>query len=333
MSQKTVLVCGGAGYIGSHIVKALIKSGYAPVVVDNLSTGHRAAIPETLPFVQADVRDKAAMVRVLSEHKPIAVMHFCADSLVGVSVKDPLKYYDNNVGGAIALLQAMVECGVKKLVFSSTAAVYGMPDKTPIEEDDPTLPANPYGETKLAIERMLKWSDAAYGLKYVTLRYFNACGADESGTIGEAHEPETHLIPNVLKVPLGQREKISIFGEDYKTRDGTCVRDYIHVTDLADAHVRALAYLEGGNDQSQTLNLGSGTGFTVKEIVEMARDVTGHPIPAEIGPRRGGDPDELIASHARARQVLGWEPQFMNVRDCVASAWKWHKTHPNMYKS
>ncbi len=260
-----------------------------------------------------------------------AVIDFAADSLVGESVTEPLKYYNNNVYGTLSLLEVMKEKDVKYIVFSSTAATYGEAEKMPIMEEDPTVPTNPYGETKLAVEKMLKWSDSAYDMKYTVLRYFNVAGAHVSGEIGEDHSPETHLIPIVLQVALGKREKIMMFGDDYDTPDGTCIRDYIHVTDLANAHILALDRLMDGGD-SATFNLGNGQGFSVKEIVEMTREVTEHPIPAEVAPRRAGDPARLIASSAKAQEVLGWEPQFGDVKSVIASAWKWHQGHPNGYE-
>jgi len=243
---------------------------------------------------------------------------------------NPLKYYDNNLYGTKVLLQSMVEHDVKKIVFSSTAATYGEPESIPILESDKTEPTNPYGETKLSMEKMMKWTDVAHGVHYVALRYFNACGAHVSGEIGEAHNPETHLIPLILQVPNGQRESISIFGDDYDTKDGTCVRDYIHVTDLAQAHILAVKYLMDGG-KSDVFNLGNGVGFTVKEVIETARKVTGHPIPAVISPRRGGDPAKLIASSEKAKSILGWKPEHADLEEIIATAWKWHKNHPNGY--
>ncbi|KAJ3220152.1 hypothetical protein HDU67_005476 [Dinochytrium kinnereticum] len=327
-----VLVCGGAGYIGSHVVRELSKLGdkYEIVVLDNLSTGHTQAVPSNISVEVGDIRDKVFLEKVFSTHKPVAVMHLCASISVGESVKDPLGYYENNVSGTITLLQAMQKHDAKYFIFSSTAALFGYPKKTPIEEEDPTFPINPYGDTKLAIEFALKWVDQAHGIKYVCLRYFNACGADASGEIGEDHQDETHLIPLILQVPLGKREKIFIFGDDYNTHDGTCIRDYVHVTDIARAHIGAIDYLVKTNE-SNRFNLGSGKGYTVKEIVDAARKVTGHPIPAEIKTRRPGDPDALIASSERAEKVLGWTRQYKSVEDIVSSAWRWHQTHPTGY--
>ncbi len=324
----TVLVLGGCGYIGSHTVYALAERGEDVVVIDNLETGHIEALHPNARFYQGDIRDRAFVDSVLDKEKIDAVIHFAANSLVGESMSNPLKYYDNNVNGTKVLLQSMVAHGLNKIVFSSTAATYGEPERVPILETDKTEPTNAYGETKLSMEKMFKWTDYAHGLKYVSLRYFNACGAHVSGEIGEAHKPETHLIPLILQVPLGQRETISIYGDDYPTKDGTCIRDYIHVTDLAQAHILAVEYLMKGNE-SNIFNLGNGVGFTVNEVIETARKVTGHPIPATITPRRSGDPAQLIASSDKARSVLGWDPQHADLEEIIASAWKWHSTHPN----
>lgn len=326
----TVLVLGGAGYIGSHTVYALIEKGEDVVIIDNLETGHMEAVHPSARFYKGDIRDRAFVDSVLDKEKIDAVIHFAANSLVGESMTNPLKYYDNNVNGTKVLLQSMVAHGVDKIVFSSTAATYGEPERVPIMETDRTEPTNPYGETKLSMEKMFKWTDRAHGVKYVSLRYFNACGAHISGEIGEAHSPETHLIPLILQVPLGQREKISVFGDDYPTKDGTCIRDYIHVTDLAQAHILAVDYLMKGNE-SNIFNLGNGVGFTVNEVIETARKVTGHPIPAAVAPRRAGDPAQLIASSDKAKTVLGWKPEHADLEEIIATAWKWHSTHPNGY--
>lgn len=326
----TILVLGGAGYIGSHTVYALIEKGVDVVVIDNLETGHIEAVHEKARFYKGDIRDRAFVDSVLDKEKIDAVIHFAANSLVGESMVNPLKYYDNNVNGTKVLLQSMVAYGLDKIVFSSTAATYGEPEKVPILETDRTEPTNTYGETKLAMEKMFKWTDRAHGLKYVSLRYFNACGAHVSGKIGEAHSPETHLIPLILQVPLGQREYISIFGDDYDTSDGTCIRDYIHVTDLAQAHILAVDYLMKGNE-SNIFNLGNGVGFTVKEVIDTARKVTGHEIPARIAERRAGDPARLIASSDKARQVLLWKPEHADLEEIISTAWNWHKNHPNGY--
>lgn len=324
-----ILVTGGAGYIGSHTVAELLARGEEVVIVDNLQQGHRdAVIGGTLEV--GDLRDADFMAQVFSKHSIDAVIHFAANSLVGVSMKEPGAYYHNNVYGTLCLLEAMRNAGVNKIVFSSTAATYGEPERTPILESDRTLPTNTYGETKLAMEKMMHWFDVAHGVKYVSLRYFNAAGSHASGRIGEDHNPETHLIPLVLQVALGQREHISVFGDDYATPDGTCVRDYIHVSDLADAHLRALdRLLDGG--ESAVYNLGNGRGFSVREVIDVAREVTGHPIPAVIVDRREGDPAVLVASADRARTELGWVPQQPGLREIIASAWRWHSEHPRGY--
>lgn len=326
-----IAVLGGAGYIGSHTVKELLSRGYQVSVIDNLQTGFRAAVPAGAEFYEGDIRDEKFLRNVFMGAGFDAVIHFAACSLVGESVTNPLKYYNNNVGGAITLLEVMIEAGIDKIVFSSTAAVYGEPERIPILEDDRTHPTNPYGETKLAMEKLFSWVSKAHGIRFVSLRYFNACGADESGELGEAHNPESHLIPLILQVPNGKREKISVFGTDYETKDGTCVRDYIHVTDLADAHVLAVEYLEKGG-KSDIFNLGNGVGFTVSEVIESARRVTGHEIPELLSERRAGDPAKLVASSEKARQVLGWNPKHADLDEIVGSAWKWHKSHPEGYQ-
>ena len=326
-----ILVLGGAGYIGSHTVYELIAAGRDVVVADNLLTGFKAAVHPKARFYQLDIRDRGALDTLFQAEKIEGVIHFAASSQVGESMSNPLKYYDNNLYGTMVLLQAMVAHGVDKIVFSSTAATYGEPERVPILETDKTVPTNCYGQTKLAMEHMMSWVSKAHGLKYVALRYFNACGAHPSGAIGEAHNPETHLIPLILQVPGGKREKISIFGDDYATHDGTCIRDYIHVSDLAQAHILALDYLLKGGDNN-VFNLGNGVGFTVKEVIDVARKVTGHSIPAEICPRRAGDPAQLVASSEKARTVLGWKPQYDDLETIVATAWAWHKDHPNGYE-
>ena len=326
-----IMVIGGAGYIGSHAVKQLIENQIEVAVIDSLETGHRESIPANVPFYQIDIRDKEALKAVFETEKVDGVMHFAANSLVGESMTKPLKYYNNNVCGTEALLEVLVETGVKYIVFSSTAATYGEVETMPITEETPTYPTNTYGETKLAIEKMLKWTHTAYDLNYVCLRYFNVAGADESGTIGEAHTTETHLIPLILQVPLDQREYITVFGNDYATKDGTCIRDYIHITDLVNAHILALRYLMNGGE-SNIFNLGSNTGYSVLEMIEAARKVTGHPIPLQLGERRSGDPALLVASSEKARKVLGWKPKITSIEDMIASAWKWHKSHPHGYK-
>lgn len=324
-----VLVTGGAGYIGSHTVVELLDRGEEVVIIDNLLQGHRNAVLGGKLMV-GDLRDAAFLDEVFKGNTIDSVIHFAAHSLVGESMQNPAKYYHNNLYGTLCLLEKMQEYGVKNIVFSSTAATYGEPERTPIQEDDRTLPTNTYGETKLAMEKMMKWFDTVHGIKYVALRYFNAAGAHASGKIGEDHDPETHLIPLILQVPLGQREYISLYGDDYPTEDGTCIRDYLHVSDLADAHVLALNRLRSGGD-SGVYNLGSGKGFSVKEMVEAARRVTGHPIPAKVEARRAGDPAVLIASSEKAKKELGWTPKKDNLDTIIDSAWKWHKNHPEGY--
>lgn len=325
-----VLVCGGAGYIGSHTVVELLEKGEEVIVVDNLQKGHIDAMWKGTKFYQGDLRNEKFLDAVFSENEIDSVIDFAADSLVGESMKKPLKYFDNNVYGTISLLKAMNKYGVKNIVFSSTAATYGEPKNIPIVESDPTIPTNPYGESKLAVEKILTWSNVAYGINYVVLRYFNVAGAHKSGKIGEDHSPETHLIPIILQVALGKREKIMIFGTDYKTHDGTCVRDYIHVSDLAEAHILSVENLRK-TGESKTYNLGNGEGFTVKEVIEMARKVTGHSIPAEIAPRRVGDPAKLIASSKKAMDELGWKPKMNSLEQIIQTAWKWHQNNPNGY--
>lgn len=324
-----IMVTGGAGYIGSHTVAELLARGEEVVVVDNLQQGHRQAVLGGKLY-EGDLRDQALLDKVFQENNIEAVIHFAANSLVGESMKLPGKYYHNNVYGTLCLLEKMNEYGVGKIVFSSTAATYGEPENVPIQETDRTLPTNAYGETKLAMEKMMKWFDTAHSIKYVSLRYFNAAGAHESGKIGEDHNPETHLIPLILQVPLGQRSHITVFGNDYATSDGTCVRDYIHVSDLADAHVLAVEKLRRGED-SGIYNLGSGNGFSVNEVIEVARQVTGHPIPAVVEQRRAGDPAVLIASSERARAELGWQPKRDKLENIIASAWAWHQANPHGY--
>ena len=325
-----LLVLGGAGYIGSHTATELLDNGHEVVIADNLVTGYREAVPEKATFYQGDLRDKDFLVDLLKKEKVDAVIHFAAFSLVGESVTNPLKYYENNLYGTKVLLDAMIETGVDKIVFSSTAATYGEPENIPILESDRTCPTNPYGETKLAMEKMISWAAKAHGLHFVSLRYFNACGAHKSGKIGEAHNPESHLIPLVLQVPNGKREFVSIYGNDYDTPDGTCIRDYIHVTDLAKAHILAVEYLMNGGE-SDIFNLGNGVGYSVKEVIETARTVTGHPIPAKEEARRAGDPARLVASGEKARKILGWEPEIKDLADIISSAWEWHKAHRDGY--
>lgn len=327
----SILVLGGAGYIGSHTVYELIEAGEEVVVVDNLLTGFKEAVHPKAKFYEGDIRDEVFLDAVFEKEDIHGVIHFAASSQVGESMKDPLKYYSNNLCGTEKLLECMVKHSIDKIVFSSTAATYGEPEQIPIMETDRTEPTNCYGETKLSMEKMFHWTGVAHNLRYVSLRYFNACGAHPNGKIGEAHNPETHLIPLILQVPNGKREYISVFGDDYDTLDGTCVRDYIHVNDLAKAHILAMNYLREGNE-STIFNLGNGVGFTVKEVVETARKVTGHPIPMNIEPRRSGDPAKLIASSEKARKVLGWNPQYPDLETIISTAWNWHKNHPDGYK-
>ena len=327
-----VLVLGGAGYIGSHTVYELIDNGIETVVIDNLETGFMEAVHPKAKFYKGDLRDRMFLDIVLAEEKDIdAVIHFAANSQVGESMVNPLKYYDNNLCGTKTLLDALVAHGIDKIVFSSTAATYGEPENIPICETDKTEPTNCYGETKLSMEKMFQWVGKAHGLRFVSLRYFNACGAHVSGKIGEAHNPESHLIPLILQVPNGQREAISVFGTDYPTKDGTCVRDYIHVTDLAQAHILAVKYLMAGNE-SNIFNLGNGVGFTVKEVIKMAEKVTGQPIKVIEVDRRAGDPAVLIASSEKAKTVLGWKPKHNSLKEIISTAWAWHKKHPNGYQ-
>ena len=325
----SILITGGAGYIGSHCVAALIDRGVDVVVVDDLSKGHRAALKGGR-FYRGSVADKEFLNSVFETESIEAVIHFAAYSLVGESMQIPEQYFRNNVTAGLTLIEAMIEYKVPYLVFSSTAATFGEPEHIPIVETDRQVPTNPYGESKLIVEHMLKWCDQAYGLKYCALRYFNVAGARADGTIGEDHRPESHLIPLILQVAQGKRDKLSLFGTDYPTKDGTCVRDYIHVEDLIDAHMLALDYLRAGNP-STAFNLGNGQGFSNREIIEAARRVTGHPIPVSEEGRRPGDPATLIASSQKAMDVLGWQPKYTNVEDIIATAWKWHSTHPNGY--
>ena len=326
-----VLILGGAGYIGSHCTYDFIERGLDVVIADNLQTGHIEAVHPKARFYKGDIRDKEFLDDLFKKEKIEAVVHFAASSLVGESMQDPLKYYDNNLYGTMVLLKSMVENNVKKIVFSSTAATYGEPESIPILETDKTEPTNPYGETKLAMEKMFKWANAAYGINFVSLRYFNACGAHKSGQIGEDHDPESHLISIILQVANKKREHINIFGDDYNTPDGTCIRDYIHVTDLAQAHYLAIKFLEE-NNKSEIFNLGNGTGFSVKEVIETARKVTGDKIPEVISQRRAGDPARLIASSEKAKEVLGWRPQYTSLEEIIETAWLWHKNHPEGFK-
>ncbi len=325
-----ILVTGGAGYVGSHTIAELLDKGEDVIVVDNLVKGHRDALIGG-KFYEGDLRDSEFLDRVFKENEIESVMHFAAYSLVGESVKLPLKYYENNLTSSINLLNKMNEYGVKRIVFSSTAAVYGEPENIPILESDKTLPKNPYGDTKLAIETALRWADEAYGIKHVALRYFNACGAHKDGMIGEDHTPESHLIPLVINVALGKMEHITVYGNDYETEDGTCLRDYVHVTDLADAHILALNKLRAGGDSS-VYNLGSGKGFSVQEIIDKVKEVTGRDVPQVIGARRDGDPAILIASPEKIKKELNWKPKYDDITKIIETAWKWHSTHPNGFE-
>ncbi len=327
----SVLVLGGAGYIGSHMVHMLIKKNIEVVVVDNLSTGHKEAVHKNAKLYVGSLEDSEFMDKVFEENDINDVIHFAAFSLVGESVEEPLKYFENNVAGTISLLKTMVKHDVKNIVFSSTAATFGEPKEIPIVEEAIKEPTNPYGESKLSVEKILKWCDKAYGLKYGVLRYFNVAGADESGQIGEAHNPETHLIPLVLKTALGQRDKIYIYGDDYDTEDGTCIRDYIHVTDLCDAHLLTLNKIKESKE-SVTYNLGNGKGFTVKEIIEVCKKVTNINFEVEVGERRAGDPAVLIASSEKAIKELQWQPKYNDLDTIIKSAWNWHKNNLKNYK-
>ncbi|MBQ6919649.1 MAG: UDP-glucose 4-epimerase GalE [Synergistaceae bacterium] len=326
----SVLICGGAGYIGSHNVRAFRQHGDDVIVVDSLETGHRASVPEDVKFYEGDIRNSETLAKIFTENEIESVIHFCAYSLVGESVDKPLKYFDNNVGGMITLLEAMQKFDVKRIIFSSTAATYGEPKRVPILETDPTEPTNPYGESKRIMEKMMNWVSQRYDIRYVSLRYFNVAGAWHDGSIGEDHKCETHLIPLILQVPMGKREFIMVYGNDYPTDDGTCIRDYIHVEDLAKAHILALEYLRNGGE-SNIFNLGSGDGYSVMEMINAARKVTGHPIPAKVGQRRAGDPARLVADSTKARKILKWQPEITKMEDIIATAWKWHISHPDGY--
>ena len=332
-----ILVTGGTGYIGSHTAIELLNNDYEVVIIDNLSNSKREVVDKIkkitgkdVIFYEGDVCDKKLLEEIFNDNKIDAVIHFAANSLVGESMTNPLKYYDNNLNGTKVLLQSMVAHGIDKIVFSSTAATYGEPQRTPILETDPTNPTNCYGETKKSMERMFYWVEKAHGLRYVSLRYFNACGAHISGKIGEAHNPETHLIPIILQAAQGTRDHISIFGTDYPTSDGTCIRDYIHVTDLAQAHILAVEYLMKGG-KSDIFNLGNGVGFSVREVIEKAKEVTQKDIKVVEESRRSGDPAVLIASSDKAKTVLGWKPEYDDLGTIIKTAWEWHSTHPNGY--
>ncbi|MCH4886817.1 UDP-glucose 4-epimerase GalE [Acidaminobacter sp. JC074] len=327
----SILVTGGAGYIGSHAVKGLLDKGYEVVIVDNLETGFESALDSRAKFYKGDIRDNAFLNDMFSKEDVKGVIHFAANSLVGESMTNPLKYFDNNVHGTRVLLSAMLKYDVKHIVFSSTAATYGEPVRIPIDESHPTSPINPYGEAKLMMEKVIDWTSKAHDLTYVSLRYFNVAGAHPSGEIGESHDPETHLIPIILQVPNGQREKLSVFGNDYDTKDGTCIRDYIHIEDLVEAHVLALEYLLAGK-KSDIFNLGSGDGYSIYEMIEAAKEATGQEIAYEIADRRPGDPAVLIASNNKAKDVLNWSPKHTDVKDIIKSAWHFHKKYPNGFK-
>jgi UDP-glucose 4-epimerase len=329
-----VLVTGGAGYIGSVVATELLQAGYEVVIYDNLSRGHRQAVPQDAELVVGDLADRASVDHLLRSRTIDAVMHFAALIEAGESMKAPETFFRNNTANALTLLEAMLAAGVKRFVFSSTAALYGNPERTPIEEDDPLRPTNAYGESKLLVERMLAWFHQIHGLRYASLRYFNAAGASRPDQ-GEAHQPESHLIPRILGVALGRAQHVNIFGTDYPTSDGTCVRDYIHVSDLARAHLLALNALEKAPENSSPLiyNLGNGRGFSVRQVVEVARQITGHPIPAIESPRRPGDPEVLIASSDKIRRELGWQPKFPDLKAIVESAWQWHRNHPDGYQN
>ena len=328
MAEK-ILVTGGAGYVGSAAVDLLVRRGYDVVVYDNLSEGHREAVPGGVPLEVGDLADEAGLRKVLGALKPEFVMHFAASALVGESYDNPVKYFENNIANGVKLVRSMLASGVKSIVFSSSAAVYGEHEEVPISEDHAKAPVNPYGYTKLAFEQFLEYCEVAYGLHSVCLRYFNASGATDE--LGEDHTPETHLIPNVLAPALGTLSKFKVLGDDYPTSDGTCVRDFIHVSDLADAHIRALDLLRQG--RSDRINLGNGKGFSVMEVIRVAEKVTGRSIPFETAPRRKGDPAVLVASAVRAGEVLGWVPEYTSLEDIVSTAWEWHSAHPQGYSS
>jgi UDP-glucose 4-epimerase len=326
-----VLVTGGAGYIGSVVAEELLRAGHDVVVFDNLSRGHRQAVPKRAELVVGELADRVCLDQLLRSRRIDAVMHFAALIEAGESMKTPEEFFRNNTSNALTLLEAMLAARVKRFVFSSTAALFGNPERTPIEEDDPVHPTNAYGESKLLVERMLAWFHQIHGLRYASLRYFNAAGASRPEQ-GEAHQPETHLIPRILQVALGRAEDVKIFGTDYPTRDGTCIRDYIHVSDLARAHLLALEALALESSSRLIYNLGNGQGFSVREVVEVARKVTGHPVPVIESPRRAGDPAVLIASSEKIQRELGWQPRFPDLETIVQSAWQWHRIHPDGYR-
>lgn len=322
-NKKTILVTGGAGYIGAHTCKVLAAGGFTPVVVDNLSTGHPEAV-KWGPFEQGDIADARFLDQVFTRYKPSSVVHFAAFSQVGESTSDPGKYYRNNVGGSLSLVEAMARNGVKQIVFSSTAATYGLPRSVPMTEENPQNPINPYGRSKLMVEHILKDFQASHGIRHVALRYFNAAGADPDGEIGEDHQPETHLVPIVLDAALGRRRQVTVYGEDYPTPDGTCIRDYVHVMDLAQAHVLALKHLDGLGASLQ-VNLGNGQGYSVRQVIKVAENITGIPIDFAVGDRRDGDPPRLVADAFWAKETLGWEPKYTSLEIIVQHAWDWHQ--------
>jgi len=322
-----ILVTGGAGYIGSAVVHMLAASGDDVLVLDNLTQGHRSAVPSNVPFFEADLADALTVEEIIAERRPDAILHFASNTLVGESMDQPFRYLFDNVTNGLNLIRSATKYGVKRFVLSSTANLFGEASADPITESMPIFPGSPYGESKFILERTLHWMDKIYGMRYGILRYFNACGAS-SPELGEDHHPETHLIPLVLQVALEQRDQIVIFGDDYDTLDGTCVRDYIHISDLATAHLLVLQALKGG---SRVYNLGNGQGFSVKQVIELARKVTGHSIPAVIGDRRPGDPDILVASSNKIRRDLGWQPRYPDLEQIIESAWQWHSRHPNGY--
>jgi UDP-glucose 4-epimerase len=324
-----ILVTGGAGYIGSHVVEMLVERGYEVVVFDSLVAGHRAAVHKKATFVQGDLLNPADIEALFAQHSFDGILHFASHILVGESMENPFKYFRENVYAMMNLLEVATKAGVKRFILSSTANLFDEPERIPINEDEPLIPGSVYGETKFWGERLLHWMDRIYGMKYCCLRYFNACGAHPLGHIGEDHAPESHLIPLVLQVALGQRENIKIFGTDYNTPDGTCIRDYVHVLDLAEAHILALEALKDG--KSRVYNLGSGTGYSVREVIETVRKVTGHAIPTVEGERRAGDLPALVADSSRIRNELGWQPEFDNLHTIIETAWHWHQTHPKGY--
>lgn len=328
--MKTILVSGGAGYIGSHTVRALIEEGYNPIVLDNLITGHREAVDVDIPFYQGDIADEELVAEIIEKKKVDAVIHFAARSLVGESVQKPDLYFEENMSKTNRFVSCLIKNGVKRIVFSSTAATYGIPEEIPIPENSSTIPINPYGVSKLMIEQSFAWLEKAYGLQWIALRYFNAAGAALDGSLGEDHETETHLIPLILKTALGQRESIHIYGTDYQTPDGTCIRDYIHVLDLAKAHILALEGLEKGVE-SRVFNVGTGSGYSVREVIDMARKVTGKEFTVVESPRRAGDPDRLVAQVDKIQRILGWKPQYSTLEQIIETAWTWHSRYPEGY--